>query len=75
MNLLDDKTTEGPIYMSTYPTMMGLIDDVQAGQRRFSPGHFDLVVIDEAHRSVYRKYGAIANTAQSSIISIPCWWA
>ena len=27
--------------------------------RRFGPGYFDLVVIDEAHRSVYQKYGAI----------------
>jgi type I restriction enzyme R subunit len=29
------------------------------GQRRFGVGHFDLIVIDEAHRSVYQKYGAI----------------
>ena len=27
--------------------------------RVFGPGYFDLVVIDEAHRSVYQKYRAI----------------
>lgn len=29
------------------------------GEKRFGVGHFDLVVIDEVHRSVYQKYGAI----------------
>lgn len=47
------------IFLSTYPTMMGLIDDVKGGEKQFGPGHFDLIVIDEAHRSVYRKYRAI----------------
>ncbi len=39
--------------------MMGLIDETPRAQRRFGVGHFDLVIIDEAHRSVYQKYGAI----------------
>ena len=47
------------VFVLTYPTMMGLIEDMQGGVRRFGPGHFDLIVIDEAHRSVYRKYRAI----------------
>ena len=47
------------MYVSTYPTMMSLIDEKRDGQRRFGAGHFDLVVIDEAHRSVYQQYGAI----------------
>jgi len=59
VNLVTDKETEGRLYVSTYPTMVGLIDEVQNGVRRFGPGHFDLIVIDEAHRSVYRKYRAI----------------
>ena len=54
VNLVTDKEAEGRIYVSTYPTMMGLIDEVTDGQRRFGPGHFDLVIIDEAHRSVYQ---------------------
>lgn len=47
------------VFVSTYPTMMGLIDEVKGGEKQFGPGHFDLIVIDEAHRSVYRKYRAI----------------
>jgi type I restriction enzyme R subunit len=47
------------ICLSTYPTMMNLIDEMENGQRRFGIGHFDLIVIDEAHRSIYRKYRAI----------------
>ena len=49
---LKDKNQEGRVYVSTYPTIMGLIDEVGAEERRFGVGHFDLVVIDEAHRSV-----------------------
>ena len=39
--------------------MMNLINEFDGGQRRFGPGHFDLIVIDEAHRSVYQKYRRI----------------
>jgi type I restriction enzyme R subunit len=59
VNLVTEKYTEGRVFVSTYPTMMGLIDDAFDGQRRFGVGHFDLIVIDEAHRSVYQKYRAI----------------
>lgn len=59
VNLLTEKNTDGRVYVSTYPTMMGLINDLDNGRRRFGPGHFDLVVIDEAHRSVYQKYRRI----------------
>ena len=59
VNLVTEKTTEGRVYLSTYPTMMGLIDAGEDNLRRFGPGYFDLIVIDEAHRSVYQKYGAI----------------
>lgn len=43
---------------STYQTMMGQIDEATAedGKRVFTPGHFDLIIIDEAHRSIYKKY-------------------
>jgi type I restriction enzyme, R subunit len=59
VNLVTEKDTDGRVYVSTYPTMMGLIDDTGGGPRRFGSGHFDLIVIDEAHRSVYQKYRAI----------------
>jgi hypothetical protein len=59
VNLVTEKSTEGRVFVSTYPTMMGLIDEAKDGQRRFGIGHFDLVVTDEPYRSVYQKYRAI----------------
>src|SRR5260370_36658350 len=50
--------------------MMGLIDEVGAEERRFGVGQFDLVVIDEAHRSVYRKYKAIFEYFDSLLVGL-----
>jgi type I restriction enzyme R subunit len=49
---------------------MGLIDEAADGQRRFGPGHFDLVVIDEAHRSVFAKYRAIFDYFDSLLVGL-----
>lgn len=59
VNLLTEKAADGRVCVSTYPTMLNLINEVVDGKRRFGPGYFDLIIIDEAHRSVYAKYGAI----------------
>ena len=58
------------ICLATYPTMMGLINEVEDGARRYGPGHFDLIVIDEAHRSVYRKYRAIFEYFDSFLVGL-----
>lgn len=71
VNLLNEKEQTGSrVYVSTYPTMMGLIDETESGSRRFGPGHFDLLVIDEAHRSVYQKYRAIFDYYDSLLIGL-----
>jgi type I restriction enzyme R subunit len=70
VNLVTDKLTDGRVFVSTYPTMMGLIDETHDGQRRFGVGHFDLIVIDEAHRSVYQKYGAIFQYFDSLLVGL-----
>jgi type I restriction enzyme R subunit len=91
VNLVTDKATEGRVFVSTYPTMMGLIDEdfdfaqstpgramggaarralSGAEGRRFGVGHFDLIVIDEAHRSVYQKYGAIFRYFDSLLVGL-----
>jgi type I restriction enzyme, R subunit len=70
VNLVTDKATEGRVYVSTYPTMMGLIDDNADGQRRFGVGHFDLIIIDEAHRSVYQRYRAIFDYFDSLLVGL-----
>lgn len=70
VNLVTDRRTQGRVYVSTYPTMMGLIDEAQDGQRRFGVGHFDLIVIDEAHRSVYQKYRTIFEYFDSLLVGL-----
>jgi type I restriction enzyme, R subunit len=70
VNLVTEKDKQGRVYVSTYPTMMGLIDDTRDGQRRFGVGHFDLVIIDEAHRSVYQKYRAIVDYFDSLLVGL-----
>lgn len=44
------------ILFSTYQTMISHLD---RDDKTFSIGRFDLIIIDEAHRSVFGKYGAI----------------
>ncbi len=63
-NLLDNKDDpESRMIFSTYPTMMNAIDEVKRkdGKKLFTPGHFDLIIIDESHRSIYKKYQDIFN--------------
>jgi len=56
---------------STYPTMMNRIDGARVGDNRFySPGYFDLIIIDEAHRSVYLKYKAIFDYFDAILIGL-----
>jgi type I restriction enzyme R subunit len=70
VNLVTEKEKDGRVFVSTYPTMMGLIDEMKTGQRRFGVGHFDLVIIDEAHRSVYQKYRAIFEYFDSLLVGL-----
>ena len=70
VNLVTEKANESRVYVSTYQTMMSLINEMQNGKRRFGPGHFDLIVIDEAHRSVFKKYKAIFDYFDSHLIGL-----
>ncbi len=70
VNLVTEQEAEGRVFVSTYPTMMGLIDDTRDGQRRFGVGHFDLIVVDEAHRSVFQKYRAIFDYFDSLLVGL-----
>lgn len=45
--------TDRRIYISTYPTMLNIVRDEEA---RLSPHFFDLIVVDESHRSIYNTY-------------------
>jgi len=60
------------IHVATYPTMMNLINQTEGklGQRRFGIGHYDLIIVDEAHRSIYQKYKAIFDYFDSLLIGL-----
>lgn len=59
-NLLEEKEDRSArIYFSTYQTMLGFVQPKPGNPFVFGVGHFDLIIIDEAHRSIYRKYGLI----------------
>ncbi|MDD2998792.1 MAG: DEAD/DEAH box helicase family protein [Candidatus Riflebacteria bacterium] len=58
------------VCLSTYHTMMNLINEFKDGERLFSPSHFDLIVIDEAHRSIYQKFGAIFDYFDSFLVGL-----
>ncbi|RYY29335.1 MAG: DUF4145 domain-containing protein [Sphingomonadales bacterium] len=71
VNLCADASADGRVFVATYPTMMNLIERARAdGRQRFGPGFFDMVVIDEAHRSVYRKYRAIFEWFDAPLVGL-----
>lgn len=56
---------------STYQTMMNCIDAVKDEQGKlFTCGHFDLVICDEAHRSIYNKYRDIFNYFDAPLVGL-----
>lgn len=56
---------------STYQTMMNCIDSVRDEEGKlFSCGHFDLVICDEAHRSIYNKYKDIFNYFDAPLVGL-----
>lgn len=55
----EENSGSAPVVLSTYPTMLGAVEEPKGGRRRYGPGAFDLVILDEAHRSIYQRYGAL----------------
>ena len=72
-NLLDNKDDiNSRMIFSTYPTMMNAIDSVknEDGQKMFTNGHFDLIIIDESHRSIYKKYQDIFDYFDANLLGL-----
>jgi type I restriction enzyme, R subunit len=70
-SLLDKSQEDARVLFSTYPTMLNCIDGTKKDQQElYSVGHFDLIIIDEAHRSVYQKYGAIFDYFDSLLLGL-----
>ena len=56
---------------STYQTMMNVIDTAKDDKGKlFTIGHFDLVICDEAHRSIYNKYRDIFNYFDAPLVGL-----
>ena len=65
----DNYTAHG--VFSTYQTMMNYIDDARDDEGKvFTCGHFDLVICDEAHRSIYNKYKDIFNYFDAPLVGL-----
>ncbi len=72
-NLLDGKDDPtARVVFSTYPTMMNAIDSTKRedGSPLFTCGHFDLVIVDESHRSIYKKYQDIFTYFDSYLLGL-----
>ena len=72
-NLCEDRENlTARAVFSTYQTMMGCIDDArdEDGGKLFTVGHFDLMIVDEAHRSIYKKYQAIFDYFDAHLIGL-----
>lgn len=71
-NLVEDKTNcNAHAVFSTYKTMMNCIDTVKEDDKKiFTCGHFDLIICDEAHRSIYNKYKDIFTYFDAPIVGL-----
>lgn len=62
-----DRDYNARIIVSTYQTMLNLID---REKRAFGVGKFDLIILDECHRSIYNKYQAILRYFDSLVLGL-----
>lgn len=71
-NLVEEKDNyNAHCVFSTYQTMMNCIDTVSDSEGKlFTCGHFDLVICDEAHRSIYNKYRDIFSYFDAPLVGL-----
>lgn len=71
-NLCEDKDNyDAHCVFSTYQTMMNMIDDAKDEEGKiFSCGHFDILICDEAHRSIYNKYRDIFTYFDAPLVGL-----
>ena len=71
-NLVEEKDNyNAHCVFSTYQTMMNCIDTVNDNEGKlFTCGHFDLVICDEAHRSIYNKYRDIFSYFDAPLVGL-----
>ena len=71
-NLVEEKDNyNAHCVFSTYQTMINCIDSVNDEKGKlFTCGHFDLVICDEAHRSIYNKYKDIFTYFDAPLVGL-----
>lgn len=71
-NLCEEKDNfNAHCVFSTYQTMANCIDEIQDEDGKlFTSGHFDLIIVDEAHRSIYNKYQDIFNYFDAPLVGL-----
>ena len=67
LNDAEKRDYSARLTFSTYQTMINLID---TESKIYSVGRFDLIIIDEAHRSIFGKYGAIFNYFDAMLVGL-----
>ena len=79
VNLIDDKKIKAVkdknagganVVLSTYPTMFNHINNQEDAKFYISPGYFELVIVDEAHRGIYQKYQALFEYFDSLLVGL-----
>lgn len=59
------------LVFSTYPSMLNKIDNARSDDERFyGVGHFDLIILDEAHRSIYNRYKSIFEYFDAMVVGL-----
>lgn len=68
----DDHDVNASIIFSTYQTIINMIDTAEdkRGCKILTPAHFDLIIIDESHRSIFKKYRAIFDYFDSMLLGL-----
>ena len=63
----DNRDKNARIVFATYQTMIRMVD---GDTREFGIGRFDLIIVDEAHRSLFSKYGRLFNYFDALMIGL-----
>ena len=66
----DPKLANDPNARVTFSTHQTMINCIDSEDKEFTVGRFDLIIIDEAHRSIFNKYGAIFSYFDSLLVGL-----
>lgn len=66
------ENADARVVFSTYPTILNAVDEVRDDDegRLYTPAHFDLIIVDEAHRSIFKKYRAIFDYFDAPVVGL-----